>query len=535
MNIKTKIGLILALIVFSSGIGVIAYVVLIETGVVTRNRSPTITNLPDQVLEQDTQLLDAFDLDNYTFDPDLDLLSYSIIENTYPQCGISIDNENKIDIIPESGWAGISHITIEVTDGRLKASDTFRVNVYETVSPLPIPLPFDQDFWQELLSYLDPEDVPTLLDTLVNMFDSDVDDLDLGNFSQSILSLLYTGAGELELFRVYNYASIVNMSDTLWKYECFDQYMGDGWKSTSSSDNYDFYPYAEYYSKYFPDLDLLKLKMLISPQIGRNSMVIPSLFPTPFIMENSISAPTLEPESTQLSATEQNCTTVDLNFTSDVDVNMTYELFGLNLPLEEEINQIALSGIYTPSFIKNKYLQLPPTIEIYKNNNPYFKNHWDILNASISDNDNAFQVASKIRNYLQTYFSFPTNLDDYSPAPDGRDIVDWFCESEQGVWSDFASAFCVFTRSFGVVSRFVNGFNSKLVEEFYDSEEGKVGFAIKYKNLYNWAEIYVPTDISGDGKWIQMDMFEESSGFEGNYNLSVIVDKSIVTRPEIIN
>ena len=39
---------------------------------------------------------------------------------------------------------------------------------------------------------------------LSEMFDGDIDDLDLGNFSQGLLDLLFSGAGEIEVFRVYN-------------------------------------------------------------------------------------------------------------------------------------------------------------------------------------------------------------------------------------------------------------------------------------------------------------------------------------------
>jgi len=50
-----------------------------------------------------------------------------------------------------------------------------------------------------------------------------------------------------------------------------------------------------------------------------------------------------------------------------------------------------------------------------------------------------------------------------------------------------------------------------LAEELIDNE-GKDAIAIKYKNLYNWAEIYVPTDVSGDGMWIQMDIYYDNYG-----------------------
>jgi hypothetical protein len=344
----------------------------------------------------------------------------------------------------------------------------------------------------------------------------------------------------MEVFRVYNYLNFANMSNVLWKYESFDQYTGDGWQSTAGSDIYSFFTYGEYFSQYSPDPELLKIKIPISPNIGINSMVIPSLFPTPNIMENSISAPNMMPGTETLYKTDFNSSTLDLSFTSDVDVNMTYEMFGFHLPTASEINNSAVEASWTPAPIQAKYLQLPPDIDVYKSNNPYFTNHTDILNGTINDTDNAFEVADKIRIYLQTQFSFPMVPDDYNPAPEGRDVVDWFCETQQGIWSDFASAFCAFTRVFGVSSRYIDGFNSLMIEEFFDNDEGQFGFAIKYKNLYSWAEIYVPVDISGTGSWVQLDVFDSFAGggnplLGGNYNITVSPDKFIVNRPDVVN
>ncbi|GAG90482.1 unnamed protein product, partial [marine sediment metagenome] len=245
-----------------------------------------------------------------------------------------------------------------------------------------------EDFWQDLFDQIDPDDIPELLDMLSEMFDGDIDDLDLGNFSQGLLDLLFSGAGEMEVFRVYNYLNFANMSNVLWKYESFDQYTGDGWQSTAGSDIYSFFTYGEYYSEYSPDPELLKLKMPLSPNIGINSMVLPSLFPTPNIMENSISAPNLMPESETLYKTDFNSTTLDLSFTSDTDVNMTYEMFGFHLPSASEINNSAVEASWTPVPIQAKYLQLPPDINIYKSNNPYFTNHTIILNGTINDTNN---------------------------------------------------------------------------------------------------------------------------------------------------
>ncbi|UCC20117.1 MAG: hypothetical protein JSV62_02210, partial [Promethearchaeota archaeon] len=98
---------------------------------------------------------------------------------------------------------------------------------YEDADLVKPPYPFDEDFWQDLLDQVD--DPESLLDMLSEMFDGDIDDLDLGNFSEGLLDLLFSGAGEIEVFRVYNYLLFDDMSDVLWKYECFDEYTGDGW------------------------------------------------------------------------------------------------------------------------------------------------------------------------------------------------------------------------------------------------------------------------------------------------------------------
>ena len=415
---------------------------------------------------------------------------------------------------------------------------------YEDALLIKAPFPFDADWLQSLLDQFDLDDLTdlnidnqTLINMLSDLLDGDISDLDLGNFSMgSILPILaLIGAvvmGDIEIFRVYNYNSLDDMRDVLWKFECYDEYTGDGWHSTASTDIYNFYGYGDYYSNFAPDPELLKIKKPVpTPEIGINSMVIPTLFPNPYVMEGSINAPNLNPESTTLYKTEYNCTIIDLNFNSDEGVNMTYEMFGLHLPTDQEINSNAVQAEYTPSYIKDKYLQLPPTIDIYKNNNPYFNSHFNNLYATINPSDNAFVVANKIKDYLNTNFDIPRSSDEYNPAPEGVDTVEWFCQTQVGVYSDFASAFCAFSRAFGVASRFVDGFNSLQIEEFYDNDEGQNCTVIKYENLYNWAEIYVPMDVSGTGKWVQFDI-KPITILEGDYSITVNSDRLSYSRPD---
>ncbi|MFX1527829.1 MAG: transglutaminase-like domain-containing protein [Promethearchaeota archaeon] len=401
----------------------------------------------------------------------------------------------------------------------------------------PSPYNFSGDDFNDLNLTLDQ--LQDLLDTIQDMFDGDIDDFDQVNFSQSQLALL---ASEAEVFRLYEYDFFDDMTNKLWKYECFDEYTGDGWHSTAATQLSDFYPYSNY-SYYHWDKDLFRIRMPLSPTIGVNSFVIPTLFPRPLIIESGIYSipPNLNFGSEDLYIDDLNSSILEVDFISSEDTNLSYYLFGLDLPDNNQINNTAAQAQYTPLSIQSRYLQLPPSINVYLANNPYVYNHFIILNNTINQNDNAFVVANKIRNYFQTYFTFPLDPDDYVPAPDGRDVVDWFCETQIGTWADFASAFCVFTRLFGIASRFVDGFNSFGIEEFWDPLEMMNTSAIKYRNLYNWAEIFIPTDTLGNGLWVQMDILFDSFGAGGNpiiggdYRISASSDNFIYNRGDSAN
>ena len=371
------------------------------------------------------------------------------------------------------------------------------------------PSPYDLDKLMELLKDELDELSEEELKSIADMLDGNIDDMSLAAMAGAIAALYLS---EVEVFRVYDYDVFSAMSDYLWKYETFDQFTGPEWECTSAKQLYDFISLEDYTNDY-SDSDLLKLKMPLETSTGVNSMVIPSLFPIPFIIDGSFNAPNLETSQTKLYKYDFNSTTADLTFNSEDSVNMSYELFGLaDLPTNEELNQTSLDETLTPVDIQNQFLQLPGGKTNYINGDTDFTYHYNILNSIIKPSDNAFQVANKIRNYLQANFTvgFDALMDD--PPADGEDVVYWFCEKEEGVWSDFASAFAVFCRTFGVASRFVDGFNSRSVEEIYDEEEGKNTFAVKYKNIYNWAEIYIPTDASGEGEWVQFDILYDSFG-----------------------
>ncbi len=95
------------------------------------NTSPTLVGVPDQSLNEDGVLNNAIDLWTYASDqetPDSGL-SFTIVGNTNPNCGVSIDTNRYISIGPLANWNGFSDVSIRVSDGSLTATDTFRITV----------------------------------------------------------------------------------------------------------------------------------------------------------------------------------------------------------------------------------------------------------------------------------------------------------------------------------------------------------------------------------------------------------------------
>ena len=230
---------------------------------------------------------------------------------------------------------------------------------YEPTILIPIPFPWDPldflDFLMDLGLDLDPED----LDALMDMFDGIPEGLDLSDYASLLAAALFS---EVEVFRVYNYSNINDMEDYLWKYECFDEYSGGSWETSTTPDNYYFSTYSDYYSQ--PDrTEIYTIKLLsnMTPSVGeQNRFSAPSLFPIPFIMENSVSAPFIIPSSTVLRKQPGavsgindglNSSAIIAEFSSSTGTNVSYDLFGLDLPSGTDINSSAINplAVLSPS------------------------------------------------------------------------------------------------------------------------------------------------------------------------------------------
>ncbi len=344
---------------------------------------------------------------------------------------------------------------------------------------------------------------------------------------------------ETEIFRIYDYVNFSSMSSVLWKNEVLDQYNGETWTTSVFPSLTSFADYTVYYSDHQPaGADLITLQQAVTPSVGSNQIDTYNIFSDPLIMEDSVSSANtsnLNVPLTTLYKNEFNASILDLTFTSTDSALIEYELYGIpGVPDDDTINNSAVDEFFTPAAIKTKYLQLPPSIASYQSNNYYFNQTYLELTNIIEGSDHAFEVANKIRNYLQDNFSIDFTGSTYlTDGPsEGEDEIEWFCEKETGLPFHFAATFTALCRSFGVASRLVDGYNSRFIVEENDIYGNF--FAIKYKNMYHWAEVYIPTEeISGNGNWVEMDILFESFGggfpiVEGIFNLTITIDNSTI-------
>lgn len=94
------------------------------------NDPPSISGLPNKLVARNSTNDNLINLRLYATDPEIPAanLAYTITGNTDPQCGVSIDGSDYIDITPALGWTGYSDVTVRATDeGGLFDEDTFRV------------------------------------------------------------------------------------------------------------------------------------------------------------------------------------------------------------------------------------------------------------------------------------------------------------------------------------------------------------------------------------------------------------------------
>jgi hypothetical protein len=91
--------------------------------------------LPDLLLRPETTLNPAFNVRTYAQHPTQPAgnLTYSLLANTNPRLGVTLDAQGNIRVNPEPGWGivwtGSTLVTVQASHGQERVQDTFRVTV----------------------------------------------------------------------------------------------------------------------------------------------------------------------------------------------------------------------------------------------------------------------------------------------------------------------------------------------------------------------------------------------------------------------
>ncbi|HMR63212.1 MAG TPA: transglutaminaseTgpA domain-containing protein [Anaerolineae bacterium] len=140
------------------------------------------------------------------------------------------------------------------------------------------------------------------------------------------------------------------------------------------------------------------------------------------------------------------------------------------------VEQLQNAGQAYPSWIRDRYLQLPNTITDRTRN---------LAQEITADSDNNFDRARAIERYLRSALRYNENL---ARPPEGVDKVDYVLfESKEAYCDYYASAMIVMLRSLGIPARMAAGF----ARGTFDSELN--AFKVLNRDAHSWVEVYFPT------------------------------------------
>lgn len=100
--------------------------------------------LPDLTVLQGAGWDHVIDLWSYSLDEESESweLDWQIVYTSDPRCGVTIDENDYVNIYPQAGGTGSCYITIQVSDSLKTAQDTFRVDVVPVRSRVYLPTVF---------------------------------------------------------------------------------------------------------------------------------------------------------------------------------------------------------------------------------------------------------------------------------------------------------------------------------------------------------------------------------------------------------
>ncbi|MBD3350120.1 MAG: hypothetical protein GF364_01380, partial [Candidatus Lokiarchaeota archaeon] len=379
------------------------------------------------------------------------------------------------------GWYSISYISALI----------FQSNKYDKQNTLDDP------------NYGDYDNIPVVPQqpglTIGDINITDID-FDMSNFDPETLeSLLGLLEGNTELmnellenldpeelnypvFRVFPKGSSSVDELDVWRMTGCDQYSGVGsqWTHSSSSSSG---------LTLEPNVDLYDESFTIYYPFGSSteaSMQVPTCFYKPHIEDGTVNAPNLQSYIMQEDMDEGIISTLTID--PATGGNLTYDLGKEAYDPFTEFNDDSGTPAQAQSEVSSSYLQMPEGgLSGYRSANPNFDAHFGYIQGNISGATTVYEIADGIREYLADNFDLDLDTETGFTRPSSsEDQVEWFLERGSGLPMDFASAYVMFLRGFGVPCRYAHGYNS-----IAGKDMGSY-YIVTLGCMYAWAEVYYP-------------------------------------------
>ena len=150
-----------------------------------------------------------------------------------------------------------------------------------------------------------------------------------------------------------------------------------------------------------------------------------------------------------------------------------YAVEGLTSTASPE--QLRAAGTEYPTWVTDRYLQLPPTIT----------DRTRQLAAELAaGTSNVFDTAKAVESYARTTIAYNEEID---PPPADQDVVDYVLfDRQEGYCEYYASAMAILLRVQGIPARVVGGYYPAP----FDPAEG--GYLYREKNAHLWVEVFFP-------------------------------------------
>ncbi len=138
-------------------------------------------------------------------------------------------------------------------------------------------------------------------------------------------------------------------------------------------------------------------------------------------------------------------------------------------------DQLRAAGTDYPSWVTDRYLELPPTITDRTR---------ELAGQLAAASDNPFDTAIAVEDFVRKTIAYN---EDIEPPPANQDVVDYVLfDSKQGYCEYYASAMAMLLRLEGIPSRVVGGY----FPAPFDADAG--GLLYREKNAHLWVEAFFP-------------------------------------------